>query len=88
MRAWGEGVEGRHVYEIAASHHVLDQIAGAEDITPYSRTPVKWGQWSGTRTHQGTHAILSRQQGTKYVAAQESAGPGQEDRVVRFYHPL
>jgi hypothetical protein len=76
------------VYEIAATHHVLDQITGAEDITPYSRTPVKWGQRPGTRTHQSTHTILSRQQGTKYVASHESAGPGQEDLVTRSYHPL
>jgi hypothetical protein len=67
---------------------VLGQITGAEDITPYSRTPVKWGQWSGTWTHQRTHAILSRQQGTKYVATHESAGPGQEDLVTRSCHPL
>jgi hypothetical protein len=88
MHARGEGVEGRHVYEIAATHHVLNKITRAEDITLYSRTPVKWGQWPGTWTHQSTHAILSRQQGTKYVATQESAGSGQEDLVARSYHPL
>jgi len=76
------------VYEIAATHHVLDQITGAEDITPYSRTPVKWGQRPGIRTHQSTHAILSRQQSTKYVASYESAGPRQENLVTRSYHLL
>jgi len=64
------------MYKIAATYHVLDQITGAKNITQYSRTPVKWGQWPGTRTHQSTHAIVSRQQSTKYVATYESAGPG------------
>jgi len=76
------------VYEIAATNHVLHQITGTKDITPYDSTPVKWGQWSRTWTHQSAHAILGRQQGTKYVATHESAGPGQEDCIARSCHPL
>jgi hypothetical protein len=82
MRAGGEGIEGRRVYEIATTFHVLDQITRAENITLYSRTAVMWGQWPGTWTHQSTYAVLSRQQGTQNVASHESAGPRQEDLVA------
>src|SRR6202011_5067187 len=75
-----EGVESSHVNKITAAHHVLDQLSSALDIPPYRGTALKWGQWPGTWTHQRAHAILSRQQCTKYVAPHKSAGSGQEDK--------
>jgi hypothetical protein len=76
------------VYKIAAAHHVLDQITGVQNITSYSRTPLKWGRWPGTWTHQRTYTILSRQQGTKYMATDKSAGSSQEDLVAHSCHAL